>query len=336
MTPTPSPGFLKTHPKSVKVADPSDIEPGLDLVVQRMPHLDRSELAAVDTMPAMFPQQLTLKAVDPDGRLLGIGQWLRPSYFAEGWIAIRAVVRRGYEDHGVGSALRRAVLDSLPAGTTKVSTIVMDDEPRSLAIAERWGFTVEGHPIRSECPLTPQPPAPIPMPTDVTMHNGSQLDFPDQDAVDTMVRASDTSPEAIAGMRMSLQNLSNGVAAHHTPVGVLVRAHGAPAGISFGIIEDQTLKVGYTGVQPRYRGQGLGLLLKRAIHAAAAKEGANRSVTYNDASNTAIRRINADLGYVPQFGYLRVSIHAPAQPTGEPHPLSAPGHRRLSRPLREE
>jgi GNAT superfamily N-acetyltransferase len=290
----------------IVTAGPSDIPAGIDLVAERYQHFDRGDLAVPHTTSKLFPQHQMLEAVDSRGRAVAVAEWFHPAYFPDGWVAIRIAVAQEWEGHDVGSALKRSVLEAVPAGTTKVSSVVSDDDARSLSVAGHWGFTVAAHPIQSEYPLpgAAVPPSP---PEGVPVDDCSNLQFTDRDEVDAMIIASDTSPEGRAGMRMDLEMLSAAADTTPTPCGVLARVRGVPAGICFGAIEDRALKITYTGVQPRFRGRGLGRLLKEVAHTQARDKGADRSVTFNDASNTAIRRINAGLGYVVQFGYFRVS-----------------------------
>lgn len=203
----------------------------------------------------------------------------------------------------------------------------MDDDPRSVAIAQRWGFTAEGHPIQSE--LTFKPDAPLHhavLNSGVTVEDGAELNFPDRDAVGSMLRTSDTSPEAAAGMTVNLTDLAATIEKGQTPVVALVRVHGNPAAITFGTIDNGTLRIMYTGVDPKFRRQGLGRLVKHTAHVYAEQQGADRSATYNDEQNTAIRRLNASLGYKVKFGYYRMvqTVEtAPDAPTSKSTSMSA-------------
>jgi GNAT superfamily N-acetyltransferase len=296
----------------VVAAPRSTLDELVDLVADRYRHFDRTELAASYRMPELFPERLMLMAVDAD-RIVGLGEWARPVYFGDGWLSIRVVVRDDCQGRGVGGLLWAAVLDALPAGTGKVSAVVMDNDPRSLAVSRRWGFAVEGHPIHSQLNLDAASTAPPTLPDGVSMQDCSELDFSDPGAVQAMLTASNTSPEAVAGMRMTVEDLSAAVPPGATPVGVLVRVDALPVGIAFGVVDENTLKITYTGVHRHYRRRGLARLAKQHLHAAAARHGADRTATFNDEHNTAIRALNADLGYTVTFGFYRV-----AQPVAQP------------------
>lgn len=46
--------------------------------------------------------------------------------------------------------------------------------------------------------------------------------------------------------------------------------------------------------------------MKQSLHQQARALGATRCYTENEAGNTGIRALNADLGFVPQFGMRRM------------------------------
>ena len=54
-----------------------------------------------------------------------------------------------------------------------------------------------------------------------------------------------------------------------------------------------------TGVIRAFRGQGLGLLMKRHSLARAAAAGITKVITQNDETNAPMLAINAKLGYEP-------------------------------------
>jgi hypothetical protein len=86
-------------------------------------------------------------------------------------------------------------------------------------------------------------------------------------------------------------------------VGVLARVGGVPAAITFGVIDEKVLNIGYTGVGPAFHGRGLAVVVQHGAHAAAARLGVERSVTENDEQSRAIRGVNAAMGYQVRFGY---------------------------------
>src|SRR5690242_8857020 len=107
-------------------------------------------------------------------------------------------------------------------------------------------------------------------------------------------------------MTVSLTDLAASAAGGQSANGALIRVHGQPAAITFGTIDNRSLHVVYTGVDPQFRRQGLGRLAKHTAHVYAEGKGAESSATYNDEHNTAIRRLNASLGYSVTFGFYRM------------------------------
>jgi hypothetical protein len=77
----------------------------------------------------------------------------------------------------------------------------------------------------------------------------------------------------------------------------------SPAAITFGVIDEKVLNIGYTGVGPAFHGRGLAVVVQHGAHAAAARLAVERSVTENDEQNRAIRDVNAAMGYQVRFGY---------------------------------
>jgi GNAT superfamily N-acetyltransferase len=277
----------------------------VDLVCARLPHVTRGEAGWHFDAPEVFDGLASVEAVDRHGTMLGVGFTGHPHFAPEGRAFQRVIVARQHEGRGVGRALRQGLLERLPEGTTSLFTGTFDDDPRSLDVAKHWGFAVEEHAIESQLELvdlpTPEPPA------GVTLHDVPELDFEDADAVERMLLASQTNPEAALGWTMDLGKLRSLISENDTPVGVLARVDGVPAGITFGGVSDGMLMIAYSGVEPAYRGRGLMTLVKQRAHLSARDAGAKFSRTANEEHNHGIRRINASLGYVVQSGVHRMS-----------------------------
>lgn len=297
----------------VLAARSSDTDELLDLAVKRYRHIDRYELAAAHQNPEMFPQRQSFKAVADNGQVIGAGEWFRPVIFPTGRTAVRITVKQRFEGAGVGTALRNTLFETLPPDTSLISTLIPDNDQRSVDIVQHWGFTIESHPIRSELSLAS---VSAPKPVDgITIENRADLDFPDAAAVEEMLSASHTDPEAAVGIRVTLQDLvtaGNG----NTHVAVLARLGDKPAGLTAGVIVDNSLYISYTGVHPQYRGRRLARIIKQSAHVQAAQHGAKRSITYNDERNTPIRRVNTALGYTIKFGSYRMTRPRPTIASG--------------------
>ncbi|MEO7447512.1 MAG: hypothetical protein ABI336_04495, partial [Humibacillus sp.] len=149
------------------------------------------------------------------------------------------------------------------------------------------------------------------LPTGVTVHEAPDLAFVDHDAVAHMLRVSQTNPEAQVGFVMTLDGFATMLYDGEQPVCVLARVDGVPAGITFGGVTAQTLSIAYSGVDPTFRGRGVMRAVKAQAHLVAAGLGAIVARTNNEEHNAGIRRINADLGYLAEFGVYRMVQELP-------------------------
>ncbi|MER7070483.1 GNAT family N-acetyltransferase [Terrabacter sp. NPDC000476] len=290
----------------------------LDLVCERQVHASRTDFAWLFTSPHLYDGLVALEAVDPDGRMLGVGFTAHPRYAPPGRAFLRITVARAQERRGVGRALRAELLDRLPPGTTDLVGGVFDDDPRSLAVARHWGFEEVEHAIESVLGLTdlsqPEPPP------GVTLHEVPDLVVDDPEAVERMLLASQTNPEAEQGWVFDLAKLRALVAEGETPVGVLARVDGVPVAITFGGVEAGTLSIAYSGVDPAFRGRGLMALVKARAHLVARGVGARSSRASNAEHNEGIREVNRRLGYVVRSGVHRLArtVDAAAAPAPTP------------------
>jgi len=279
------------------------------LALARSPHATRGEVVHPFEEPHEFPGLAVRAALDDHGTLLGWGAVARPSWNPPGAAVFLAHVAAAHEGRGVGSTLRQALWDRLPEATTTVRTRVFDDEPRAAEIARHWGFTVEEHSISSRRPLGDLV-APEPGPG-VSLESNADQDFTDPDAVEAMLAASQTNPEARAGLALRLDHMR-----HPTPparsVLVIARVDGVPAALTWGVLAEGSFYVAYSGVDPAYRGRGLAALVKQHAAVEAQAAGATEALTSNEEHNTGIRRINAELGYIVRNGVYRMVGPVPA------------------------
>lgn len=294
-------------PDEVRVVPlpPSRQQEAVDLVCGRLPHTTRGEAGWHFDAPEVFDGLASVEAVDRHGAMLGVGFTAHPHFAPEGRTFQRVIVAREHEGRGIGRALRHALLERLPHGTTALVAGTFDDDPRSLEVATHWGFGVEEHAIESKLDLVDLPTPELP--PDVTLHDVPDLVFDDPDVVEQMLLASQTNPEAAQGWVFDLGKLRALVSDNETPVCVVARVGGEPAAITFGGVSDATLMIAYSGVGPVHRGRGLMTLVKQRAHLSARDVGATVSRTANEEHNHGIRRINADLGYVVHSGVYRMS-----------------------------
>ncbi|WP_020144323.1 GNAT family N-acetyltransferase [Terracoccus sp. 273MFTsu3.1] len=291
---------------TVALASPAAHAEVIELASARLQHLTRAEVAWPFESPEVFTHLVVAVARDDDEHLLGIGLSLRPTFAPPDRSMLRVVVARDHEGRGVGSALRRFLLPHVPDTTRRLGGGVYDDEPRSLEIVRHWGFGVEEHAIDSALDLVEHPPEAPVVPAGVVLEEVPDLDFDDEGAVETMLRASQTNPEAAVGFVMTLEKFRAMTTSGETPICVVARVDGTPAGISYGTVSSGELFIAYSGIDPAFRGRSLMRLVKQQAHVAAASAGATKARTNNEEHNAGIRRINAELGYVVQSGVYRL------------------------------
>ena len=275
------------------------------LAAERNPTMGPEDIGWQLMVPQSWPDLQTLRALDADGELLGWGWIATGTHAPEGWTSIWVTVRHEAEGQGVGGELFRSLSGRRPASAVQLRSHVRSGEDRALEIAGAWGFEEEEVAIASELPLTDLPPVEIP--AGVSLESCPALTFEDQDAVEAMLQASQTNPEALAGAVVDCANLLS-TTVGGTSIAVLARVDGVPAAIAAGTSVDGFLFVSYTGVDPAHRGRGLARLVKQQAHLDAAADGAEVSRTENEQHNAGIRRVNQELGYRVLHGTHRLRL----------------------------
>ena len=283
----------------------------IDLAVRRNPTMGPEDIGWQLMVPESWPDLVTLRALDDDGEMLGWGWIATGTHAPEGWTSIWVTVRSDAEGQGVGGRLFRALRDRRPASAVLLRSYVRDSEPRALEIAAGWGFEADEIAIASELPLTDLPA--VTPAAGVTLESCPSLTFDDQDAVEAMLVASQTNPEAAAGNVLTCAHLRS-TSVGGTSIGVLARVDGVPAAIAHGTSVEGFLFISYTGVDPAFRGRGLAKLVKQQAHLAAAAAGATISRTENEENNAGIRRVNQELGYRVLHGTYRLRLPLFRQP----------------------
>ena len=294
------------HSVEIREPDPSSYESLVQLRMKRLPRLRRAQAEWPFVHGDTMSHLQVLAAYDGDA-LLGWGAALRGSWFPPNLIMVSVSVARDHERQGVGGALYRSLLTSVPTEIKTIGVTVDDAESDSLALVRAHGFEVIQHGVESELDLTDLPePQPAP---GVTLEDVSSLEFPDESAVEVMLRDSQTNPEATEGFVTTLENYRDVAAKVERAIAALARVDGAPAAIAIGDVDNGVLSIAYTGVGTAHRGQGLAFTLKQFGHRLAADAGATLSHTMNEASNAGIRHVNAKLGYRVVGGVYRLRRH---------------------------
>jgi len=211
-----------------------------------------------------------------------------------------------HDGAGLGSRIYRHSRAAHDESVTDLRSRVFDDDPRSLAIAKHWGFEVSQRSITSRVELV-DVAARVP-PDGVTLDAADDLAFPDDDAVEAMFAASQTNPEARNNHLMTLAEIRKYVFPGERGIVCLARVDGVPAALCFAIAGDggDDGSVAYTGVDPTFRGRGLGRLVKQHVHHRAHESGVVRLSTDNEEHNEGIRRLNDEMGFTTAYGVYRM------------------------------
>lgn len=287
----------------IREPEPSSYEPLVQLRLARLPRLHRVQAE----WPFVHADELDLFAVRAayvDGALAGWGATVRGSWFPAGIAMVNVSVAREHERQGAGGALYRALVATLPRRIGTIGTAVDDADEESLAIAVGHGFEVTQHGIESDLELVDLPEPEVG--PGITLEDASSLEFEDEEAVEAMLRDSQTNPEAAEGFVSTLGTYREAADKVDLEIAALARVDGAPAAIVVGEIDSGVLGIAYTGVGRSYRGRGLAFALKQYAHRLAADAGATVCHTMNEESNAGIRHVNAKLGYRITGGMYRL------------------------------
>src|SRR5690349_5809866 len=137
----------------IREPDLSSYEPLVRLRMDRLPRLVRKQ-AEWPFVHRDAMEVCTFHAAYDGDTLLGWANIARWSWFPPGIALINLTVAAAHEGTGVGGALYRTLLETLPDGIETLGTAVDDAETTSLEIARGWGFRVNQHGIESELELT--------------------------------------------------------------------------------------------------------------------------------------------------------------------------------------
>ena len=190
----------------------------MQLKLARSPRTHRSQVEWA-FVHADELEMFETRAAYIDGELAGWASTVRGKWFPPGIAMIHVTVAQAHERQGAGGALFRAMVDDLPAEISMIGSAVDDAETDSLEVARAWGFEVTQHGIESELPLVDLP-TPEAGPG-VTFEDVSSLEFPDEDAVEAMLRDSQTNPEAAEGFLSTLATFREIAAKVQRPISAL-------------------------------------------------------------------------------------------------------------------
>ncbi|MGH3507280.1 MAG: GNAT family N-acetyltransferase [Nocardioidaceae bacterium] len=280
----------------------SDRPAGTALLMSRQPHMQPHWVDDMFDSPSTVIEP-NIVAVSDDGELAGWAAVVAREGLPTDLRFVGVTVRADVEGAGLGSTLHRALMERLAEGVALLRGTVLDDDPRSLAVAEHWGYERFQYGITSRFDLVDLP--------DPDLSNGLGLEscptvpYDDDEAVLAMFDVAQTNPERDAGLFVTPAMLRD-FSGKGTPVGRLAKIDGAPVGMIHGSVHGDQLHIHYACVHPDFRGRGVALAMKQQLHLDAMQAGATQLLTTNEAANTAIRTLNARLGYERLFGEYRL------------------------------
>ena len=288
---------------TIRDGAPRDQDAVLALSLARCPHTEPWLVEAVFT----DGDHVDVLAVATEGeRLVGWAYAMHIPGVPDHQRSCYVLVGDDAAGRGLGGELWTRLRAGVPASVTDLRTRVFHGDDAGMAVARHWGFEPVQLSITSRLLLVDV--APADPPDGVTLEVADDLAFADEDAVEAMFAASQTNPEATNSHLMTIPGIRQYVFPGERGIATVARVGGVPAAICFAIVADggDEGSVAYTGVDPRFRGRGLGRLVKQDVHHRAYTSGIRRLGTDNEEHNAGIRRLNAEMGFVEEYGVYRM------------------------------
>jgi GNAT superfamily N-acetyltransferase len=221
-----------------------------------------------------------------------------------------------YRRRGAGTALYSAISDwARERGLDTLEARVADDDPASLAFAQKRGFVEDRREPGVALDLTAIEPPPVEPPAGIELLSWSER--PDlargmyevmRDAVPDVPGFEDEELEPFEGwLKHDMQGPGD------RPEATFLALAGEEvvgyAKFSLTTARPTIAHHDLTAVKRAWRGRGIARALKRAQIGWAKANGYERLETTNDARNAPMRHINAELGYRPTTG--RIFLRGP-------------------------
>lgn len=295
------------------VADEADERQSLASYVQTWPH-DSFGLPELQAFKASLVDHADLLARE-DGVVLGSGfAALFPGFRDR--ITVFVTVPPGNRRRGAGTALYEALSDwARERGIELMVAVVADDDPESLAFAERRGFVEERREKGVALDLTAiDPPAVMP-PEGVAIVSWAERPELARGMYEVSVEASPDVPgyeeEVHEPFAEWLEHDMSGPS--DRPEATFVAVAGDEV-VGYAKLSLSTARPAHayhdlTAVRRAWRGRGVARALKAAQIAWAKANGYEQLRTQNDERNEPIRRLNAEFGYTPAIG--RIYVRGP-------------------------
>lgn len=295
------------------VADENDEQLSLDAYQAAWPH-ERFGLPEVQSFKRQLLDHADLLARE-DGALLGSGfAALFPGFRdrATVFVTVPPLRRR----RGAGSALYAALSDwARERGLESLIAVVADNDPESLAFAERRGFAEERREKGVSLDLTAIEPPRVDPPPGVEIVTWAERPELTRGLYEVSVEASPDVPgyedEEHESFEAWLAHDMQGPGDRPEATFVAVAGDDVVgyAKFSLNTIDTTSAYHDLTAVRRAWRGRGVARALKVTQIAWAKANGYQELRTGNDERNTAMRHLNAQLGYKPAIG--RIFLRGP-------------------------
>jgi GNAT superfamily N-acetyltransferase len=299
------------------IADEADEQLSLDLYNAVWPH-DKYSLDEVHSFKASLTDHADL-LVRLDGEAVGSGLALigpsRP-WLVFAMVTILPERRR----RGAGTALYESVsawADERSRETIEVP--VLDDDPESLAFAERRGFKEDRREKGVALQLAGIEPPPVDPPDGIEIVSWAERPELAHGIYEVSLEASPDVP----GYENELAEPFEDWLAHDmqgsgdSPEATFVAVAGDEvvgyAKFSVTAAQPKIAHHDMTGLKRAWRGRGIARALKAAQIAWAKENGYEELRTRNDERNAPIRQLNKEYGYRPSVG--RIYLHGPPAKT---------------------
>ena len=293
------------------VADETEEQLSLDAYLETWPH-EEFGLPEVQAFKASLLDHADLLARE-DGTVLGCGfAALFPGLPESPRVMVTVPLRN--RGRGAGTALYSAISDwARLRGLETLEAVVADNDPDSLAFAERRGFIEERREKGVALDLAAIEPPPVEPPPGVEIVTWAERPELARGMFEVSVDASPDVPgyedEEHQPFEAWLEHEMQGPGDRPEATFVAVAGDEVAGYAKFSLSSTSTTSAYHdlTAVKRAWRGRGVGRALKAAQIGWAKANGYEQLRTQNDERNEPIRRLNAEFGYAPAIGriYLR-------------------------------
>jgi GNAT superfamily N-acetyltransferase len=295
------------------VADVADEQRSLDAFNETWPHF-RFSLAEVHSFKGALLDHTDLLARS-EGEVLGSAfAGIHPGFPELVFLLVTVPPR--HRGRGAGTALYEASSDWVRGrGLDTLETRIADNDPESLAFAQKRGFVEERHEKGVSLDLTAVEPPPVEPPSGIEIVTWAERPELARSIYEVMRDASPDVPgyedEQLESFEDWLAHDMQGSGDKPESTFLAVAGDEVVGYAKFSVTQAQPTVAHHdlTAVKKAWRRRGVARALKAAQIEWAKANGYEELRTTNDERNAAMRGLNADLGYRPAIG--RIFLRGP-------------------------